>query len=453
MVDNALRHGDGRGPPVGAAERPARSSCTSPTRAPGFPADFIAAPSSASAAPTPPAAAAAPGLGLAIVDTIARAHGGRRARATAPRAAPTSGSSCRSLKARPRRGRTRATAVSACAPGVVALRLDPLADRDPLGDLGGRAPDAGADGGQRGGPGGGRVDAPRSTPTPAASACSCSRSSLRVSPPSTRSDLDRRPSRATAATTSATRQAIASSAARPMWPARVPRGRARRSPRGRPAATTARRCRRAPAAPARRPRPRPRRAAAASAGGSAARPRSRLSHSSSAPAVKTPPSSAHSTWPSTRQATVGSRPPLGLGPLVAGVGEDEDAGPVGRLRQARARRSRRRRAPPAGRRSAPAAAARPATTRGAACRGRRPCRRSRAAPRAGTPKISSSRRVPLGRAELGPRGGRGVGGEARRRAGRRGRSRRCRAAACRRRAPPRPRSSCSSSQASLPAEK
>jgi methionyl-tRNA synthetase len=54
-------------------------------------------------------------------------------------------------------------------------------------------------------------------------------------------------------------------------------------------------------------------AAAASAGGSAARPRSRLSHSSRAPAVKTPPSIAHSTWPFTRQATVGRRPPWGEG--------------------------------------------------------------------------------------------------------------------------------------------
>ena len=45
-----------------------------------------------------------------------------------------------------------------------------------------------------------------------------------------------------------------------------------------------------------------------SAGGSSARPRSRLSHSSSAPAVNTPPSSAYSTRSATLHATVGNRP-------------------------------------------------------------------------------------------------------------------------------------------------
>ena len=126
------------------------------------------------------------------------------------------------------------------------------------------------------------------------------------------------------------------------------RSRARRSARRRPparrVATTGLRAPRAPAARARRRRPRPRRRGRQSAGGSGASPRSRESHSSSAPAVNTPPSSAHSTSPLTRQATVGSSPPVPAGRSVPDVGEHEHARAVGGLRAARldAARSRER---------------------------------------------------------------------------------------------------------------
>src|SRR2546423_1725478 len=76
---------------------------------------------------------------------------------------------------------------------------------------------------------------------------------------------------------------------------------------------------RSPVPPGVAPRPRtppasfPSAAAAPSAGGSEASPRPRLSPSSSAPAVNPPPSIAHSVLPATRQATVGSSPPLGSG--------------------------------------------------------------------------------------------------------------------------------------------
>ena len=53
-----------------------RSSSTSPTRGPGSRTSSSAAPSSASAAPTAAAARGGTGLGLAVVDAIARAHGG-----------------------------------------------------------------------------------------------------------------------------------------------------------------------------------------------------------------------------------------------------------------------------------------------------------------------------------------------------------------------------------------
>ena len=105
-----------------------------------------------------------------------------------------------------------------------------------------------------------------------------------------------------------------------------------------------------------------------------------------------------------------------LGDLLADVGEDEDAGAVGRLDAARLD------AGGAGERrllvddlAAERQLDRPALVR-AACRARRPCRESRAARPSGTPKISqrrSSKPGPVDPLQLRPRGGRGVGGEAR----------------------------------------
>ena len=202
-----------------------------------------------------------------------------------------------------------------------------------------------------------------------------------------------------------------------------------------------------------RPRPPPARRAPASAAGSGASPRSRLSHSSSAPAVNTPPSSAHSTSPVD----------------APGDGRQQPAAPAPAARRPRsrartrrcrrwpwrgpARRSRRRRARPAGRRSARAAAARPARRDGAACPGRRRCPRSPAARSRGTPKMSSSAGSQSGAPELRARGGRRVGGESGAEPVAQERVDRAHA----QRAAPRERartaSSCSSSQASLPAEK
>ncbi len=248
----------------------------------------------------------------------------------------------------------------------------------------------------------------------------------RVRPPSTRRTSTGTVSRTTP-TTSATRQAIASNEARAMWAGRVPdvspaiTARASDSHHGAPTPASAGSTRTPPASSTSA-------AAAASAAGSAASPRSRLSHSSSAPAVNTPPSIAHSTRPSTRQATVGSRPPPGLGPLVARVREHEHAGAVGGLHQAGLD------AAGAGERRLLVDAARPqrqldrpggvaqraeiaGRVRDHGQRARPARRRSRAGPdpsrerRAGCATRSRDR------------------SRTRRRAGRRGRSRRCRAAA------------------------
>jgi len=119
----------------------------------------------------------------------------------------------------------------------------------------------------------------------------------------------------TDSTTSATRQAMASRAARATCPGLTPAVSPATTPRapgrhqGAPTPASAGSTRTPPSSSTAA-------AAAASAGGSSASPRSRLSHSSSAPAVNTPPSSAHSTSPLTLHATVGSSPPPGDGRSV-----------------------------------------------------------------------------------------------------------------------------------------
>ena len=232
--------------------------------------------------------------------------------------------------------------------------------------------------------------APRSTGVPAASACSCSSSGSRVRPPSTRStstgvllpdhldDVGHPPG-----------DRLERRARHVRRTARLPSAPPPR--RAQPVATTGLRARRAPAARAPRRHPRPRSARPAKAGASGASPRSRDSQSSRAPAVNTPPSSAHSTSPPTRQATVGSSPPDPGRPLRCRRWR-------ARTRRCRtwpwcdpARRSPLLRAQPAGPGTGRAVAARRARTGGAACPGRRRCRRSRAAPRA------VRRRSPAGR--------------------------------------------------------
>ena len=237
---------------------------------------------------------------------------------------------------------------------------------------------------------------------------------------------------------SATRQAIASSAARPIWPARTPdvspamTARASERHQGAPSPASAGSTRTPPASSAAA-------AAAASAAGSSARPRSRLSHSSRAPAVKTPPSIAHSgAPPRTLQATVGSSPPVGQGALGAGVGEHEDPGSVGGLDPAR---------------DDAAGARQRSLLIDAACAQRQLDRPALVPQRAqvarsvgdlgqrlgGDPEYLQQAGVPVGCPELGAaRRSRGRWRN-RRRVGRRGTSRRSRGAGCRRRAGGRPR--------------
>ena len=229
---------------------------------------------------------------------------------------------------------------------------------------------------------------------------------------------------------SATRQAIASSAARAMCAGRARRGqpghhrpRLRTPPRRAEAGQRGQHADTAGVLHLGRGRP-------ASAAGSAASPRSRESHSSSAPAVKTPPSSAHSTRPSpaTRSWAAGRlrRP----GRSAPDVREHEHARPVRGLRPAgldAAGAGERRLLVRA---SGAQRAAPPATTGGAARRGRRPCRAIAGSASSGTPKISSSCGSQLGRARAACATRSPDRSRTRPRAGRRGMSRRCPSAAC-----------------------
>ena len=113
------------------------------------------------------------------------------------------------------------------------------------------------------------------------------------------------------------------------------------------------------------------------------------------------------------QAIVGSSPPAGSGTSAPTCARTKTPVPYVAFTLPGPRR-RPRRAPPAGRRSARTGAARPASSDARARRGRRRCRGPRAARPAGRrklaePGVEAGRVDPL---ELGPRGGRGVGGEA-----------------------------------------
>ena len=132
-----------------------------------------------------------------------------------------------------------------------------------------------------------------------------------MSPPSTRSELASTVSRI-AATTSATRQAMPSSAARATFtrvvPPCIPAITARASGFHQGAPSPAR-----PGSTRAPPLSSAARASSVSAAGFSAIPSSRHIHSSIAPAANTPPSIAYSMRPSMRQATVGSSPPDGSG--------------------------------------------------------------------------------------------------------------------------------------------
>ena len=83
LVENALRHGGGAvrvevPSAAGAVEIHVRD------QGPGFPEGMLTPPSTASAAATRRHTAGGAGLGLAIVDAIARAHGGGAAAVNRP---------------------------------------------------------------------------------------------------------------------------------------------------------------------------------------------------------------------------------------------------------------------------------------------------------------------------------------------------------------------------------
>ena len=128
---------------------------------------------------------------------------------------------------------------------------------------------------------------------------------------------------------------------------------------------------------------------------------SRASQSSSAPAVKTPPSIAHSTRPPVQ-------PSGGRRPLVAGVSQDEHAGAVGRLHQPRADTARARK------RGllidAPGPQRQLGSPRGMVERSEVPRRvADRREHRARNAEDLEQLRIPVGGSELGAGGGRRIG--------------------------------------------
>ena len=92
LVDNALRYGGGEVRLRASADR-ARRRAARRGRGPGFPPDFVDQAFERFTRADPGRGGRGAGLGLSIVRTIARAHGGDAHVANRPAVEPTSGSS------------------------------------------------------------------------------------------------------------------------------------------------------------------------------------------------------------------------------------------------------------------------------------------------------------------------------------------------------------------------